>query len=82
MNSPRWRPAYVGIGSNIGSPRDQVERAVAALGAIDSTMLVRTSPLYCSAPLDGTEQPDYINAVSALLTRLDVDRLFASLQDI
>ncbi len=82
MNGPRWRPAYVGIGSNIGSPRDQVERAVAALGAIDSTMLVRTSPLYCSAPLDGTEQPDYINAVSALLTRLDVDRLFASLQDI
>ncbi len=79
---PRWRPAYVGVGSNLDSPRDQVERALAALAAIENTMLVRTSPFYRSAPLDGSEQPDYINAVSALLTRLDADGLLRSLQDI
>ena len=82
MNGPRWRPAYVGIGSNLDSPRDQVEQAIAALGAIENTRLVRTSPLYRSAPLDGSKQPDYINAVSALLTRLDPDSFFKSLQDI
>lgn len=82
MNGPRWRPAYVGIGSNLDSPRDQVVRAIAALRAIDDTILVRTSPLYCSAPLDGSEQPDYINAVSALLTSLDAGSLFRSLQAI
>ncbi len=82
MNATRWRPAYIGIGSNLDSPRNQVERAIAALRAIDDTVLVRTSPLYRSAPLDGSEQPDYINAVSALLTCLDADRLFRSLQAI
>ena len=79
---PRWWPAYVGVGSNLDSPREQVERALAALGAIENTVLVRTSPLYRSAPLDGSEQPDYINAVSALLTRLDAEGLLRSLQDI
>ncbi len=79
---PRWRPAYVGIGSNLDSPRDQIERAVAALAAIEDTVLVRTSPLYCSAPLDGSDQPDYINAVSALLTRLDAESLLKSFQEV
>ncbi len=82
MNTHRWWPAYVGIGSNLDSPRDQVERAIAALGAIENTRLVRTSPLYLSAPLDGSEQPDYVNAVSALLTCLDADSLFRSLKAI
>ncbi len=79
---PRWRPAYIGIGSNLGSPRKQVERAAAALGAIDATVLVKTSPLYRSAPLDGSDQPDYINAVSALLTELDAATLLGRLQEI
>ena len=78
----RWRPAYVGIGSNLDSPQDQLERAIASLAEIESTILVRTSPYYRSAPLDGTEQPDYINAVSALLTLLDAGRLLESLQEI
>lgn len=82
MKGPRWQPAYVAIGSNLDSPREQVERAVAALGRIENTLLVRTSPLYRSAPLDGSDQPDYINAVSALMTRLDAERLLSCLQDI
>ncbi len=80
--APRWRPAYVGIGSNLDSPRDQIERATAALGEIEDTVLVRTSPLYRSAPLDGSDQPDYINAVSALLTHLNADDLLRFLQQI
>ena len=77
-----WRPAYIGIGSNLDSPQDQVAQAVVALGEIDNTVLVRTSPLYRSAPLDGSEQPDYINAVSAVLTRLDAAALLNSLRKI
>lgn len=82
MRRPRWRPAYVGVGSNLDSPCEQVERAIAALDAIDSTVLVKTSPLYRSKPLDGSEQPDYINAVSALLTKLDAVSLLGYLQEI
>jgi 2-amino-4-hydroxy-6-hydroxymethyldihydropteridine diphosphokinase len=79
---PRWRPAYVGIGSNLDSPRDQVARAVEALGQLPDTLLWQTSPLYGSAPLDGSEQPDFINAVAALLTQLDAHSLFTSLRQI
>ena len=80
--NPRWRPAYIGIGSNLDSPREQVVRAVEALRAIENSMLVRTSPLYRSEPLDGSEQPDYINAVSALLTQLDAISLLGCLMEI
>lgn len=78
----RWRPAYVGIGSNLEAPQDQIARAISALADIENTILVRTSPLYKSAPLDGSEQPDYVNGVAALLTRLDAGALMASLHKI
>ena len=78
----RWRPAYIGIGSNLDSPREQVVRAVKALGTIEKSILVRTSPLYRSEPLDGSGQPDYINAVSALLTQLDAISLLGYLMEI
>jgi 2-amino-4-hydroxy-6-hydroxymethyldihydropteridine diphosphokinase len=80
--SPLWRPAYIGLGSNLDDPLEQLKRAIAALDDIEMTMLVRTSPLYRSAPLGGPQQPDYINAVSAILTQLDVARLFQHLQEI
>ncbi len=82
MTDARWRPAYVGIGSNLDTPQDQVQCAVTALAEIDDTILVRTSPFYRSAPLDGSRQPDYINAVSALMTRLDAGALFEAMQAI
>lgn len=90
MNSPnlRWRPAYIGIGSNLNSPREQVVRAVKALGTIEKTILVRTSPLYRSEPLKPLftrhvpEQSDYINAISALLTQLDAISLLGHLMEI
>ncbi|MFQ6004106.1 MAG: 2-amino-4-hydroxy-6-hydroxymethyldihydropteridine diphosphokinase [Woeseia sp.] len=78
----RWRPAYVGLGSNLDSPRDNVAAAVRALDDIEATRLIRVSPLYRSAPLDGSEQPDYINAVASLLTQLDVRGLLDQLRRI
>ncbi len=79
MSDARWRPAYVGIGSNLDSPREQVERAIVSLGEINDTVLVLSSPLYRSSPMDGSEQPDYLNAASALLTRLDAVELLEAL---
>lgn len=79
---PRWRPAYIGLGSNLNSPRQQIEEAVAALGTVENTVVVKTSPLYRSAPVDGSDQPDYINAVVALLTQLDARSLLDQLRKI
>jgi 2-amino-4-hydroxy-6-hydroxymethyldihydropteridine diphosphokinase len=77
-----WYPAYVGLGSNLNGPTGQLDSALDLLAAIPSTRLVARSSLYRSAPLGGIEQPDYVNAVAALLTRLTARPLLDALQQI
>lgn len=77
---PRWQPAYVGIGSNLGDSRDRVERAVAALGTLPSTRLVVSSPLYATTAYGPVTQPDFLNAVAGLLTRLPLWPFFEGLR--
>lgn len=78
----RWIPAYVGIGSNLSRPDEQVQRAFTALAALPDTRLVARSSLYVSKPLGSVAQPDFINAVAALLTQQDVTQLFAALRSL
>ncbi|HEX5786560.1 MAG TPA: 2-amino-4-hydroxy-6-hydroxymethyldihydropteridine diphosphokinase [Woeseiaceae bacterium] len=77
-----WRPAYVGIGSNLGEPLRQVDAAFDALAALPDTRLVARSSRFRSAPLAGMQQPDYVNAAAALLTRLGPEDLLAHLKSI
>jgi 2-amino-4-hydroxy-6-hydroxymethyldihydropteridine diphosphokinase len=63
-------PAYVGLGSNLDDPARQVRRALQALAGLPGTRLEARSRLYTSPPLDRSEQPPFVNAVAALLTRL------------
>ncbi|SCZ55115.1 2-amino-4-hydroxy-6-hydroxymethyldihydropteridine diphosphokinase [Thiohalomonas denitrificans] len=74
--------AYVGLGSNLDEPEEQVERAFAGLDGIDGARLVAVSPLYRSAPMGPAGQPDYINAVAALETTLEPEALLDALQAI
>ena len=82
MSSTRWRPAYIGLGSNLQGPSGQLESALESLTTIDRTRLIRRSALYRSAPFGGIEQPDYVNAAAALLTALDARQLLEQLQGI
>ncbi|MEM7502048.1 MAG: 2-amino-4-hydroxy-6-hydroxymethyldihydropteridine diphosphokinase [Pseudomonadota bacterium] len=77
-----WKPAYVGIGSNLDSPKEQVQRALDSLSNLTQCRLELHSSLYRSAPLDGSDQADYVNAVAALLTTLDPRALLDKLHDI
>ena len=81
-NAQRWRPAYVGLGSNLQGPARQLENAIELLAAIPETRLVNHSSLYRSAPFGGIEQPDFVNATAALLTRLSARDLLEELQGI
>jgi 2-amino-4-hydroxy-6-hydroxymethyldihydropteridine diphosphokinase len=74
--------AYVGLGANLADPCAQVERAVPAIGALPLTRLCAVSSLYRTAPVGPADQPDYINAVVRLETRLSPRRLLAELQRI
>ena len=80
--SPHWRPAYIGLGSNLQGPVAQLESAFDLLAAIPETRLVARSPLYRSAPFGGVEQPDFVNAAASMLTQLTARQLFAELKGI
>ncbi len=82
MTQTRWLPAYIGIGSNLKKPSQQVASAFEAIGNIPETRLVLRSSLYRSSPLGGVEQPDFVNAVTGILTRLDAHDLLAELKRI
>ena len=77
-----WWPAYVGLGSNLNDPESQVREAAARLARLPDTHLIALSPLYASAPFGKTDQPDFVNAVAGLLTRLDAPALHAALLSI
>lgn len=82
MTRQRWRPAYVALGSNLDNPRQHLLDAVHDLHRIENTRVCRVSDLVRSAALDGSAQPDYLNAVAGLLTQLDPQRLFNEMQQI
>jgi len=75
-----WLPAYVGLGSNLHDPPQQLRRALAALATLPVTRLVRQSPLYGSRPFGPVSQPDFCNAAAGLLTQLDAAALLAELR--
>jgi len=75
-----WHSVYVGVGSNLDQPEMQVRRALDALPGIPATQLVLCSSLYGSKPAGPVQQPDFVNAVAALLTRLTPSQFFAQLR--
>ncbi len=78
----RWNPAYIGVGSNLQGPARQVEAAIDQLDEVARTRVMRTSSMYRSAPFGGIEQPDFVNAVTAVLTQLSPEDLLEALHDI
>jgi 2-amino-4-hydroxy-6-hydroxymethyldihydropteridine diphosphokinase len=72
---PRPIRAGVALGSNLADPEAQVRRAIEELAAIPATRLVARSRLYRTRAV-GPPQPDYVNAVALLETRLEADDLF------
>lgn len=70
---------YIGLGANLGNPRDTINAAIIKLSALLSTQLIRSSSLYTSAPLDA-DGDDYINAVVELHTQLSPTELHSQLQ--
>lgn len=78
----QWRPAFIGLGSNLNGPAGQVEAAFGLLEELQDSRLVARSSLYRAAPLGGIEQPDFVNAVAALETQLGARSLLEQLQHI
>lgn len=73
---------YIGLGSNLNDPAEQLQSAIEALQRIPQTRLAARSSLYRSPPLGPAGQPDYLNAVAALDTALPPWQLLDALQRI
>ena len=71
MISARPHRAFIGLGSNQDDPVRQVETAIAELNKLSSTRLLRRSQLFRTRPVGYADQPDFVNAVAELETRLE-----------
>lgn len=74
--------AYIGLGSNLDDPEEQLRRAFTELAQIPCTRLICNSDLYRNPPMGGLDQPDYINAVARVETSLGPEQLLQQLQAI
>jgi 2-amino-4-hydroxy-6-hydroxymethyldihydropteridine diphosphokinase len=74
-----WQPAYIGLGSNLSDPAQQVRQALRGLAGLPQTLCVVVSRLYGSRPIGPVAQPDFINAVAGLVTQLPALELLRQL---
>ena len=74
--------AYVGLGSNLKTPLEQIKKARSAIISARGINEIGFSSLYRSAPMGPQNQPDYINAVMAVNTQLSANELLSLLQAI
>ena len=62
--------AYIGLGGNLGDPAAAMAAALRALDADPGIKVAAVSSLYRTPPWGVTDQPDFLNAVAALDTKL------------
>lgn len=74
--------AYIGLGSNLEDPVQQLCLALQELDQLPGSIRVAASSLYSSKPVGPQDQPDFVNAVACLSTSLSPIELLDALQAI
>jgi len=74
--------AFIGLGSNLNNPRNQIDEALLALSQDSGVDLLKTSSFYQSKPLLDMPGPDYLNIVCKINTRLSALELLDLCQKI
>jgi 2-amino-4-hydroxy-6-hydroxymethyldihydropteridine diphosphokinase len=69
-NHPSFITAFIALGSNLGDPAGQIRSALRALDKLPDTRLVRQSSFYRNPPTGYLNQPEFVNAVARIETRL------------
>ena len=79
-NSNQVNIAYIGLGSNLGSPIQQILSARKEIIDLADIEEIAFSNLYASSPMGPQDQPDYINAAMSIKTTLPPLELLHVLQ--
>ena len=74
--------AYIGLGSNLGDRKGNIDKALKMLAEAEQVELGRVSDIIETAALASTTQPTYLNAVAELKTALSAEGLHKVLVDI
>lgn len=76
------KTAYLGLGSNMGAKKDNIENAIKAIDAINGIRVTRISSLYETAPWGKIDQEGFINAAVEIVTSLTPGVLLKRLQEV
>jgi 2-amino-4-hydroxy-6-hydroxymethyldihydropteridine diphosphokinase len=74
--------AAIALGSNLDDPQAHVTRAFDELALLPQTRVLARSSLHRTKPVGYANQPDFINAVALVETRLSARALLAALLEI
>lgn len=75
-------PAYIALGSNLQNPQQQLHSAIRAIAQLAQSSIGPISSFYRSTAVGPGKQPDYLNAVLRLDTKLEPLALLDELQNI
>ncbi len=73
---------FIGLGSNLGEPSDQLRLAISDIDQLPDTRVLASSAFYRSAPIGYLDQPDFVNAVVKIETRLAPRQLLSTMLSI
>ncbi|MGE4570931.1 MAG: 2-amino-4-hydroxy-6-hydroxymethyldihydropteridine diphosphokinase [Gammaproteobacteria bacterium] len=62
--------AFIGLGSNLDNPKNQIDKALSALDQAKGVALIQASSFYRSKPLLDMLGPDYLNIVCKIDTSM------------
>jgi len=74
--------AYIGLGSNLGDRKQNIEKALELLGKTPKIKVCSVSKFYETAPVGFKDQPDFVNAAAKIETTLKPLKLLAVCQSI
>jgi len=73
---------YIGVGSNLGDRRMNIETAIQNLRRTEGIKMNRVSQIYETEPVGGLPQPRYLNGAVEIETDLDPKQLLVAIQNI
>ena len=74
--------AYIGLGSNLKGPKEQIDKALRVLSETKDITLLSVSSFYQSKPLLDMPGPNYLNIVCKIETDLSASDLLNFCQEI
>ena len=72
--------AYIGLGSNINEPHQQIINAINLLSEQEGVTVISNAGFYESKPMGPKDQPDYVNTVVRLRSALSAIDLLSRCQ--